>query len=128
MLVNGYFCIWMIGNIIVIIIILGIYIGQDGNCDNCLVLRKRIVNVLLKESVKIERNVKQKIIVVDVMIEDFYIQFFDEKGYGMFMSYGIGIQIFVGVDEFLKFEVKLEFYSGVLLDWWFSGQFVVINL
>lgn len=35
MLVNGYFWIWMISNIIVMIIILGIYIGLDGVCDNC---------------------------------------------------------------------------------------------
>ncbi|RMX59744.1 hypothetical protein pdam_00021002 [Pocillopora damicornis] len=127
MLANGHSRTWMIGNTIVTITTSGTYIGQDGNCDNCLALRQRTVNMSPKESAKTERNVKQKITAVDVTTEDSHIQSPDEKGHGTFTSHGTGTQTPAGADESSKPEVKSEFHSGALSDRRLSGQFVAIN-
>lgn len=127
MLANGHSRTWMIGNTIVTITTSGTYIGQDGNCDNCLALRQRTVNMSPKESAKTERNVKQKITAADVTTEDSHIQSPDEKGHGTFTSHGTGTQTPAGADESSKPEVKSEFHSGALSDRRLSGQFVAIN-
>lgn len=127
MLANGHSRTWMIGNTIVTITTSGTYIGQDGNCDNCLALRQRTVNMSPKESAKTERNVKQKITAADVTTEDSHIQSPDEKGHGTFTCHGTGTQTPAGADESSKPEVKSEFHSGALSDRRLSGQFVAIN-
>ena len=63
---------------------LGTYIGQDGNCGNCLALRQRTVGMSPRESAKTERNVKQNITATDVTTEDSHIQSSDEKVHGTF--------------------------------------------
>lgn len=127
MLANGHSRTWMIGNTIVTITTSGTYIGQDGNCDNCLALRQRTVNMPPKESAKTERNVKQKITAADVTTEDSHIQSPDEKAHGTFTSHGTGTQTPAGADESSKPEAKSEFHSGALSDRRLSGQFVAIN-
>lgn len=127
MLANGHSRTWMIGNTIVTITTSGTYIGQDGNCDNCLALRQRKVNMSPKESAKTERNVKQKITAADVTTEDSHIQSPDEKTHGTFTSHGTGTQTPAGADESSKPEAKSEFHSGALSDRRLSGQFVAIN-
>ena len=106
MLANGHSRTWMIGNTIVTITTSGTYIGQDGNCDNCLALRQRTVNMSPKESAKTERNVKQKITAADVTTEDSHIQSPDEKAHGTFTSHATGTQTLTGADESSKPEVK----------------------
>ena len=131
MLANGHSRTWMISNTIVTITTSGTYIGLDGVCDNCLVLRQRTANHTHKEKTKAEASAKQKSAGADGSTEDSASQTSTDQAHGAVQSLVTGTQAPTGsqIKSSIEGPAKTEENrSSAVSDRRHSEPFVPINL
>lgn len=131
MLANGHSRTWMISNTIVTITTSGTYIGLDGVCDNCLVLRLRTANHAHKEKTTAESTAKQKSTEADGPTGDSAPKTSSDQAQGAVQSRVTGAQAPTGTQTKSSIEgpAKTEENRGsAVSDRLYSEPFVPINL